>query len=165
MAECFWTAVLEKTLSPGKIPWRRKWQPIPILLRVPWTARNSVLLPGKCHGWKSLVVYCPCGPKESAMTEWLLFLSLQKVSVYISLYILGEVCFSVYLRVCLKNYGQRSVILYRGGKQNHPKEKEKQEGKVVIWGGFTNSRRTKRSEKQRREGKVHLIKCRVPKNS
>ena len=27
----------------GKIPWRRKWQPIP------------VLLPGKSHGWRSLV--------------------------------------------------------------------------------------------------------------
>ena len=27
----------------GKIPWRRKWQPTP------------VLLPGKFHGWRSLV--------------------------------------------------------------------------------------------------------------
>ena len=29
----------------GKIPWRRKWQPTP------------VLLPGKFHGWRSLAVY------------------------------------------------------------------------------------------------------------
>ena len=28
----------------GKIPWRRKWQPTP------------VLLPGKSHGWRSLVI-------------------------------------------------------------------------------------------------------------
>ena len=25
-----------------------------------------------------------------------------------------------------------------GGDQNHPQEKEMQEGKVVVWGGFTN---------------------------
>ncbi len=31
----------------GKIPWRRKWQPTP------------VLLPGESHGWRSLVGYSP----------------------------------------------------------------------------------------------------------
>ena len=33
----------------GKIPWRRKWQPTP------------VLLPGKAHGWRSLVGYSSWG--------------------------------------------------------------------------------------------------------
>ena len=33
----------------GKIPWRRKWQPTP------------VLLPGKSPGWGSLVGYSPMG--------------------------------------------------------------------------------------------------------
>ena len=33
--------------------WRRKWQPTP------------VFLPGKSHGWKSLVGYSPWGRKES----------------------------------------------------------------------------------------------------
>ena len=33
----------------GKISWRRKWQPTP------------VLLPGKFHGWRSLVGYSPWG--------------------------------------------------------------------------------------------------------
>ena len=42
-----------------KIPWRRKWQPTP------------VLLPGEFHGQKSLVGYSPWGRKESDMTEWL----------------------------------------------------------------------------------------------
>ena len=42
-----------------KIPWRRKWQTIP------------VLLPEKSHGWRSLVGYSPWGCKESAMTEQL----------------------------------------------------------------------------------------------
>ena len=36
----------------GKIPWRRKWPPTP------------VLLPGKFHGWRRLVGYSPWGCKE-----------------------------------------------------------------------------------------------------
>ena len=40
----------------GKMPWKRKWQPTP------------VLLPGKCHGQKSLVGYSPWGRKESDIT-------------------------------------------------------------------------------------------------
>ena len=47
-----------------KIPLRRKWQPTP------------VLLPGKSHGWKSLVGYSPWGPKESDMTEQLHLINL-----------------------------------------------------------------------------------------
>ena len=46
----------------GKIPWRRKWQPTP------------VFLPGKSHGWRSLVGYSPWGHKESGTTKWLHFL-------------------------------------------------------------------------------------------
>ena len=34
---------------PGKISWRRKWHPTP------------VFLPGKSHGWRSLVGYSPWG--------------------------------------------------------------------------------------------------------
>ena len=37
----------------GKISWRRKWQPTP------------VFLPGRSHGWRSLVGYSPWGLKES----------------------------------------------------------------------------------------------------
>ena len=32
-------------------------------------APHSVLLPGKSHGWRSLVGYSPRGHKESDMTE------------------------------------------------------------------------------------------------
>ena len=39
-----------------KIPWRRKWQLIP------------VSLPGKCHGERSLAGYSPWGHKELDMT-------------------------------------------------------------------------------------------------
>ena len=41
--------------------WRRQWHPTP------------VLLPGKSHGWRSLVGCSPWGGKESDMTEWLHF--------------------------------------------------------------------------------------------
>ena len=41
----------------GKIPWRGKWQPTP------------VLLPGKLHEQRSLVGYSPWACKQSDMTE------------------------------------------------------------------------------------------------
>ena len=47
----------------GKIPWRRKWQPTP------------VLLPRKFHAWRSLVAYTPWGRKELDTTERLHSLS------------------------------------------------------------------------------------------
>ena len=49
----------------GKILWRRKWQPTP------------VLLPGKSHGQRSPVGYSPWGHKESETTERLHFTWLQ----------------------------------------------------------------------------------------
>ena len=45
----------------GKITWRRKWQPTP------------VLLPGKSHGRRSLVGYSPWDRKESDIAELLHF--------------------------------------------------------------------------------------------
>ena len=51
----------------GKIPWRRKWQPTP------------VLLPGKFHGWRSLVGYSPWGHKELDITERLHSLIVQNL--------------------------------------------------------------------------------------
>ena len=45
----------------GKIPWRRKWQPTP------------VLLPGKSYGPRSLAGCSPWGRKESGTTERLHF--------------------------------------------------------------------------------------------
>ena len=48
----------------GKIPWRRKWQPVP------------VLLPGKSHWWRNLVGYSPWSCKELDTTERLHYLSI-----------------------------------------------------------------------------------------
>ena len=39
-----------------------------------------------------------------------------------------------------------------------------QKGEMVVWGGLTNSWEKKRSEKQRRRGKIYPFECRVPKN-
>ena len=36
---------------------------------------------------------------------------------------------------------------------------------MTDWGGFTNSCEKKRSEKQRRKGKIFPSECRVPKNN
>ena len=54
-------AIQETQVWPrvGKIPWRRKWQPIP------------VFLPGKCHGHRSLAGYSSWGCKELDITEQL----------------------------------------------------------------------------------------------
>ena len=49
----------------GKIPWRRKWQPMP------------VFLPGESHGRRSLVGSSLWGHKELDTTERLHFTSLQ----------------------------------------------------------------------------------------
>ena len=44
----------------GKIPWRRKWEPTPVLT---W----------RIHGQRSLAHYRPWGCKELDTTEWLIY--------------------------------------------------------------------------------------------
>ena len=59
-----WEDPLEKEM-------RRKWQSTP------------ALLPGKSHGWRSLIGHSPWGRKESDMTERLYFLSLwEKLKIF-----------------------------------------------------------------------------------
>ena len=52
-----------------------------------------------------------------------------------------------------------------GRDQDHPQEKERQKGKMVVWGGRTNSGEKKISERQRRKGKIYPFEYRVPKMS
>ena len=55
---------------------------------------------------------------------------------------------------CLMNYGTRFMTLYRRqGSRSFP-WKRKQKSKMAVWGGLTNSCEKKRSEKQRRKGKI-----------
>ena len=44
-------------------------------------------------------------------------------------------------------------------------KKEMQKGKMVVWGGLANSWEKKRSERQKRKGKINLFESNVPKNS
>ena len=61
------------TLDRSIQPQRRQWHP------------TSVLLPGKSHGLRSLVGYCPWGHKESDTTERLHFsLSLLVITLNIN---------------------------------------------------------------------------------
>ena len=58
-----------RSLGLGRPPWRRKWQPTP------------VLLPGKSHGRGSLVGYSPWGCKEPDTTT-LSLSSLFLIKIY-----------------------------------------------------------------------------------
>ena len=49
--------------------------------------------------------------------------------------------------------------------QDHPQEKEMQKGKMVVLEDVSNSWEKKKSESQRRKGKMCPFECRVPKNS
>ena len=52
----------------------------------------------------------------------------------------------------LMNYGMRFVTLYR--RQGSRPSPWKINAKMAVWGGLTNSCEKKRSEKQRRKGKI-----------
>ena len=49
--------------------------------------------------------------------------------------------------------------------QDHLHGKEMQKRKMAVWVGLTNSCEKKRSEKQRRKGKIQAPECIVSKNS
>ena len=66
---------------------------------------------------------------------------------------------------CPKNMDRGSWQCTGSSDQDHAQEKEMQKGKLVLWGGLTNSCEEKRSERQRRKGKIYPFECRVPKNS
>ena len=68
---------------------RRQWHPIP------------VLLPGKSHGWRSLVGCSPWGHEESDTTEWLHF--------HFSLSCIGEGNGNPLQRSCLENPRDRGA--------------------------------------------------------
>ena len=40
-----------------------------------------------------------------------------------------------------------------------------QKVKMVVWGGLTDGCKKKKSERQRRKGKINLFECKIPKNS
>ena len=44
--------------------------------------------------------------------------------------------------------------------QDYPQEKEMQTGKMVVWGGLTNSWEKKSLKRHRRKGKIYSFECR-----
>ena len=63
------------------------------------------------------------------------------------------------------NYGRRFMTLYRRQGLRPSPWKRNAKKEMAVWEGFTNSCEKKRSEKQRRKGKIGPFECRVPKNS
>ena len=77
---------------------------------------------------------------------------------------------------CLMNYGQRFVTLYRKqGSRPSPTERKCKKAKWLSEEALQiavkrrevkrKGEKEKRSEKQRRKGKIYQFECRVPKNS
>ena len=56
-------------------------------------------------------------------------------------------------------------IVQETGIKTIPMEKKYKKSKLAVLEGLTNSFEKKRSEKQRRKGKIKASECRVPKNS
>ena len=56
-------------------------------------------------------------------------------------------------------------IVQEIGIKTIPMEKKCKKSKMAVWEGLTNSCEKKRSEKQRRKGKIYPFECRIPKNS
>ena len=63
------------------------------------------------------------------------------------------------------NYGWRFVTLYRRQEIRPSPRKRNAKKQNGCLGGLTNSYEKKRSQKQRRKGKIYPFECRVPKNS
>ena len=55
-------------------------------------------------------------------------------------------------------------IVHETGIKTIPK-KRNEKSKMAVQRGITNNCEKKRSEKQRRKGKIYPFECRVPKNS
>ena len=63
------------------------------------------------------------------------------------------------------NYGMRFVTLYRRQESRPSPWKRNAKKQNAVWGGLTNRCEKKKSEKQRRKGKISPSECRIPKNS
>ena len=66
---------------------------------------------------------------------------------------------------CLKNCERRFMTLYRRQGSRQSSRKRNAKGKMVVWGGLTNSWEKKKHKRQRRKGKINPCECTVPKNS
>ena len=63
------------------------------------------------------------------------------------------------------NYGWRFMTLYRRQGSRPSPWKRNAKKQMAVWGDLTKSCEKKRSERQRRKGKIYPFEFRVPKNS
>ena len=63
------------------------------------------------------------------------------------------------------NYRLRFMTLYKRQGSRPSPWKRNAKKKMAVWGGLKNNCEKKRSEKQRRKGKIFPFESRVPKNS
>ena len=63
------------------------------------------------------------------------------------------------------NYGMRVMTVYRRQGSRPSPWKRNAKNEMAVWGVLINSCEKKRSEKQRRKGRIYPFECRVPKNS
>ena len=68
-------------------------------------------------------------------------------------------------RVLEKLWTEVLDIVQEAGIKTIPKKKKCKKGKMVVFGGLTNSCEKKRCEMQRRKRKIYPFECRVLKNS
>ena len=93
-------------------------------------------------------------PYRAAQGEWVMLLSSEK------LWYTGEGNNGNPLQYyCQEN------LMDKTHDQNHPKEKEMQESKVVVWGDFATSWGKKKSKRQGRKGKIYPTDSRIPENN
>ena len=77
---------------------RRQWQPTP------------VLLPGKSHGWRSLVGWCLWGREESDTTERLHFHALEKEMVFPPLEEFSSLLWSTQSKALAQSINQKYML-------------------------------------------------------
>ena len=111
-----------------KIPWIRKWQPMP------------VFLPRESHGWRSLEGYSPLGGKESDMTEllysfyktfYIQFLNILKTFKYITFMQLVRLHFTECKLYSIKVILETDPDTQQA--QNHL-QTLKQDSEAMVWG-------------------------------
>ena len=114
----------------GKIPWRRKWQPTPVILL------------GKSYGQRSLVGYSPWDHKELDTTEWL---STQHTVLKMMIKI--TLCLSYFKRVMFSYSESLLLLLYVKGQIVDDREawRATVQGLQRVW----HSLATKQQPKQR----------------
>ena len=98
-----------------KISWRSKWQPTP------------VFLPGKSHGRRSLVGYCPWGCKESDTTGRLHFTSLMSIHCvnYIEFLVCKLTPVLASLRTQIDNINTSTMLAFMNDRNRMPRSRNR----------------------------------------